>query len=119
MKKSMNFIASAVAAVALLLSINSNAQMAEPPHDSRAVRLGIGANLGAPTNDAYNFAWGGDLRLQKDFSGNVSGLISGGYTRFSLEGDRPGDVGFIPVKVGLKVFPVAKLYVSGEAGAGF
>ena len=110
-------IASAAAAAALLLfTYNVQAQNIEPAGDSRETRLGIGLNLGLPTEDGYDFAIGGDLRLQKDFSGNVSGLLSAGYTAFTYDG---GSVGFIPVKAGIKVFPVTKFYFSGELGAGF
>ena len=28
-------------------------------------------------------------------------------------------IGFIPVKVGIKIFPVSRFYISGEVGAGF
>lgn len=117
MKKSMKILASAVAAVALFVSSNTQAQVNDG--DSRATRLGVGLNLGIPTTDGFNFAIGGDLRLQKDFSGNLSGLLSAGYTNFSPENDALDNIGYIPVKAGLKVFPVSKFYISGELGAGF
>ena len=119
MKKSMKFIASAVAVVALLVNFSASAQTSEPVGDSKATRLGIGLNVGVPTTDGFDFAIGGDVRLQKDFSGNVSGMISAGYTSFSAEDDAIDNVGFIPVKAGLKVFPLPKFYISGELGAGF
>jgi len=118
MKRSTKFIVSAVAAVALFINLELKAQT-EPLGDSRATRLGIGLSLGAPTTDGLDFAIGGDVRLQKDFSGNVSGLLSAGYTNFSLDGEDSGSVGYIPVKAGIKVFPVSKFYISGELGAGF
>src|SRR5690606_20165360 len=116
MRKSMKVIASAAAAAALFFVTNASAQYMEPAGDSRETRLGIGLNLGVPTTDGYDFAIGGDVRLQKDFSGNVSGLLSAGYTSFTYDG---GDTGFIPVKAGVKIFPVSKFYFSGELGAGF
>ena len=120
MKKSIKFIASAAAAVALVfINSETNAQTTEPAGDSRATRLGIGFSVGAPTTDGYDLGLGGDVRLQKDFSGNVSGIISAGYTNFSFDGEESGSIGFIPVKAGLKVFPLAKFYISGELGAGF
>lgn len=112
-------IASAVAAVALFFTINASAQQKEPSGDSHDTRLGIGLNLGLPTTDGFNFAIGGDLRLQKDFFSNVSGIASLGYTNFSAEGENMGSVGFIPLKVGIKVFPLERFYISGELGAGF
>lgn len=115
---STKFMASAVAAVALFFATNANAQT-EPAGDSQDTRLGIGLSLGIPTHDAFNFAIGGDLRLQKDFSSNISGIASLGYTNFSAKGEDAGSIGFIPLKAGVKVFPMERFYISGEIGAGF
>jgi len=111
-------ITAAVAAVVLFFTNDVKAQT-EPKGDSHDTRLGIGLSLGLPTTDGANFAIGGDARLQKDFYSNVSGLLSLGYTNFSLEGEDAGSIGFIPLKVGLKVFPIERFYISGELGAGF
>ena len=125
MKKMNHVFASAVVAVALLFTgSNTFAQTKEVAGDSKALRLGIGLSLGIPTNDTYKFALGGDLRLQKDLTSNVSAIGSVGYNSFIIKDEfqTPGNdksVGFIPVKVGLKVFPVERFYFSGEVGAGF
>ena len=109
----------AISALAfLLISTSSFAQTKEPSGDSRDTRLGIGLSLGLPTKDAYNIAVGGDLRLQKDFYSNVSGLLSLGYTNFSVKNDG-GSSGYVPLKAGIKVFPLARFYFSGEVGAAF
>lgn len=116
MKKVTKFLASAVAAVALLVSTNVHAQSG----DSKAWRLGVGLNVGVPTTTGYSLAIGGDLRLQKDFSSNVSGLLSAGYTSFSLKDSYGGgSIGMVPVKAGVKIFLAESLYASGELGAGF
>jgi hypothetical protein len=115
MKTSIKFIGSAVAAAALFFTTNIQAQ----DIDSRDTRLGLGLSLGVPTTDGYNFAIGGDLRVQKDFYSNVSGIASVGYTSFSSEGEDAGSIGFVPLKAGIKVFPAHRFYVSGEVGAGF
>jgi hypothetical protein len=119
MKNSMKLIATAVAAVAFFLNYDVQAQNTEPAGDSRATRLGIGLNLGFPTTEGYKFAIGGDLRLQQDFSSNISGILSAGYTNFSFKGEDSGSIGFIPVKAGVKIFPTESFYFSGELGAGF
>lgn len=113
-------VLSTVAAVVLLfIATNVNAQN-EPVGDSHDTRLGLGLSVGIPTNDVYNIAVGGDLRLQKDFYSNVSGLLSLGYTNFSRKDDLGGgSVGFIPLKVGVKIFPMERFYFSGEIGAAF
>ena len=124
MKRSTNFVATAVAAVAMFIGVNSaSAQTNERP-DSQAWRLGVGVSAGLPTNDAYHLAVGGDVRLQKDFFSNISGTLSAGYTNFSLKDDLkvpggPTSVGYIPVKAGIKIFPTERFYISGEVGAGF
>lgn len=127
MNKTKTLFATAVAAVAILFgSSNSNAQTntAVNDGDSKATRLGIGISAGIPTTSGFNFAIGGDLRLQQDFTSNVSGLLSVGYNSFSLKDGPAAVVGtdnfdYIPVKIGLKVFPVQRFYFSGEVGAGF
>ena len=119
MKKMNHVFASAVVAVALLFTgSNTFAQKAETTGDSKAVRLGVGFSAGIPTNDAFNIALGGDLKLQKDFFSNISGTLSAGYTNFSVKNDG-GSIGYIPVKAGIKIFPVERFYISGEVGAGF
>lgn len=114
-------LAGAVAAVAIIFgSVNIQAQTTGAYDDSRATRLGIGLNAGIPTTNGYDFALGGDIRLQQDFRSNISGMLSVGYNNFSLEDGLAADnVGYIPVKAGLKVFPVEKFYFSAEAGAAF
>jgi hypothetical protein len=92
------------------------------PGDSQDTRLGIGLSVGASTDDPYGLVIGGDLRLQKDFQSNVSGILSIGYTNFSVKDDAPAIIdsyGIVPLKVGLKIFPVERFYFSGEIGAGF
>jgi hypothetical protein len=116
MKRSTIFLASAAAALALFFTTNVNAQSG----DSKALRLGIGLNAGIPTTDGYSFVVGGDLRLQKDFSSNISGLLSAGYNNFSLKDEiGGGSFGMIPVKAGAKIFFAESAYFSGELGAGF
>jgi hypothetical protein len=114
MKNSKKLIVSAVAAVALFFATNVNAQSG----DSKALRLGIGVNAGIPTTEGASFVIGGDLRLQKDFSSNISGLLSAGYNHWTLKDDA-GSFGMIPVKAGAKIFFAESAYFSGELGAGF
>lgn len=111
MKKSTTFLASAVAVVALFFSTSVNAQ----------TKLGIGVNLGVPTNDAHSFAIGADARLQFDVTKQLSIPVTTGYTHFIAK-DGFNDYGFIPVKAGLKLFfdeTGSGLYGLAEAGAAF
>lgn len=123
MKNSTKWIASAVAVVAMFIGTNqASAQTSDG--DSKALRLGAGLSVGLPTSDDYNIAVGGDLRLQKDFFSNISGTLSAGYTNFSVKDEAKNSLGynslgFIPVKAGIKIFPIERFYISGEVGAGF
>ncbi len=126
MKRSTTFFVNAVAAIAILIGANNaNAQTKKTPAgDSKDVRLGIGFNVGLPTNDFYDIALGGDLKLQKDFFSNISATLSAGYTNFSFKGDvqtldGQTGIGYIPVKLGIKIFPVERFYIAGEVGAAF
>ncbi|MGB4776530.1 MAG: outer membrane beta-barrel protein [Daejeonella sp.] len=125
MKRSTIIFASVVATVVMLTTtMNVNAQTSEVPGDSKALRLGIGFNAGLPLDDAYDLALGGDIRLQKDFTSNISATLSAGYTNFSFKDglelpDGTTSISYIPVKAGVKVFPIEKFYVSAEAGAAF
>lgn len=108
-----------------MLFLSSNAQTQDRMGDDnfrKAIRLGVGLNLGVPAQSQYDFAIGGELSVQRDFSNVIAGMLSAGYTSISLD-DKNGapfsSVGFIPVKAGIKVFPGRPFYFSAEAGAAF
>lgn len=112
MNKTSKFLATAAAAVALFFSTNVNAQSSP--------KFGIGLNLGAPTNNNYNLAIGGDLRYQFDINKQLSVPITTGYTRLiAKDASIYSDRGYVPVKVGLKYFlndTGAGVYGLAEAG---
>lgn len=83
-------------------------------------RLGFGLNAGAATGDFFNFALGGDARLQYDMSERTSLTLTTGYTHLFAEEDEVDDLGFIPLKAGFKGFIWGdRFYLLGEVGAGF
>ena len=91
-----------------------------PENYDQGFRLGFGINAGAATGDFFNFALGGDVRLQYDFTRRTSVTLTTGYTHLFGEEDFIPDLGFIPVKAGFKAFIWEdRFYVLGEAGAGF
>jgi len=114
MKNSTKFFVAAVAVVALFFTTNASAQ-----------KLGIGLNLGVPTNDGYSFTVGADARLQFDVSKQISIPVTTGYTHFlgkEVGGIDVPDFGYIPLKAGVKVFfdeTGSGLYGLGELGAAF
>ena len=112
MNKTSKFLATAAAAVALFFSTNVNAQSSP--------KFGIGLNLGAPTNNNYNLAIGGDRRYQFDINNQLSVPLTTGYTRLiAKDASIYSDRGYVPVKVGLKYFlndTGAGVYGLAEAG---
>lgn len=82
-------------------------------------RLGFGLSAGMMTDDLYDFALGGDIRLQYDFSKRTSITLTTGFTNLFI-GDDVKDLGFIPAKAGFKVFWWEdRFYAQMEAGAAF
>ncbi len=109
-------------ALTVVFSANVNAQdkaaQATENYD-QGWRLGFGLNAGAMTDSAYDWALGGDVRLQYDFNKRVSVALTSGFTNLFV-GDEGKDLGFIPVKGGFKVFWWEdQFYVLAEAGVGF
>ncbi|WP_113634918.1 hypothetical protein [Nubsella zeaxanthinifaciens] len=123
MKKYTKSIAAAVAALAIFVTTNVNAQTASEPTNPSRQKLGIGLNLGVPTQDGYSFAIGGDIRYQVDLDRQLSIPITAGYTNISLKDEfGGGSFGYIPAKAGLKYFfstSGAGAYALAEAGAAF
>jgi hypothetical protein len=82
-------------------------------------KLGFGINGGFPTDDAFDYSLGADVRLQYDLSQRASVSLTTGFTNLFI-GDDVKDLGFIPAKVGFKLFVWEnRFYVLGEAGAAF
>jgi len=94
----------------------SNAQTKTEPF-----RLGLGLNLGGATTDGYNVTLGGDLKLQKDITKVISASLATGYTNFfpNKNNGFTQNYGFVPLKAGIKYFPVSGVYFGGELGAAF
>ncbi len=127
MKKYTKSIAAAVAALAIFVTTNVQAQ-SEPTNPSRQ-KLGVGINAGIPTNSGSSFALGADLRYQIDIDRQLSIPITTGFTSiFNKDitvGNTTVDVSnfnYIPAKAGLKIFfsdSGSGAYGLAEAGAAF
>lgn len=120
-----NPVKSAVAALFLLTSFASSAQdnpnsLAKPTSEyDQGWRLGVGVNVGLPTNDPYDYNLGADARLQYDISKRYSVTFTTGFSNFFVKGD-DNDLGYIPAKIGFKGFILKdQLYLMGEAGLAF
>ncbi len=114
-----------LAAFAFLFSNTTFAQETEATNYDQGFRLGFGVNGGLPTDNDYDWALGGDVRLQYDLSKKTSLTLTTGFTNlFNGKKDAAGndikDLGFIPAKAGFKAFVWEdQFYVLGEVGAGF
>jgi hypothetical protein len=88
------------------------------------IRLSIGVDAGIPVGSLrgdYRWSFGGSA--QADFpliSNQLYVTLNSGYNNIFAK-NSPGlnDIHLIPVKAGLKYFPVKIFYVQGEAGASF
>jgi len=123
MKKLTKLAAAAITGVALFIGTNANAQS-----DSK-LRFGIGAEVGVPTgaaHDGSNIYAGITPRLQYGADEGLAWTLTSGFYNFfgkSVNGTagsvKYGDIGMVPVKVGVKGFFAQNIYFGAEAGAGF
>jgi len=88
------------------------------------IRLSIGADAGIPVGslrNGYRWSFGGSA--QADFpliNNQLYVTLNTGYNSIFAENSSSlNDIQLIPVKAGLKYFPVKIFYVQGEAGASF
>ncbi len=96
---------------------------------SKAVRLSIGPDAGFPVgslSDTHNWNLGGSIQADFPIATGFDVTANAGFNNFfgktynaGLVSVKAPDIDLIPVKVGLKYFPVENFYVQGEAGASF
>jgi hypothetical protein len=120
MKNLQNIRTLLFAAIAIIYTSTSSAQTAESTNYDQKFKLGFGISGGIPTDgDDYDWALGGDVRLQYDLSKKTSITLTTGFTNLFVGDDIP-DLGFIPAKAGFKAFVWEdQFYIMGEVGAGF
>jgi hypothetical protein len=113
-----------------IVTISANAQDSTPATPKSTtygsgIKLSIGADAGLPVgnfSNAYKWSIGGSV--QADFPilrDQLYYTVNAGYSNiFADNGTNPGpDLQLIPVKAGLKYFPIKNFYIQGEAGATF
>lgn len=108
------------------LTYTAKAQTAPASTTSNGIRLSIGADAGIPTgklSDAYNWNLGGSVQADIPVASQLFVTVNAGYNNIfgkDLAGGlKATDIQLLPVKAGLKFFPVSNFYVQGEAGAAF
>jgi len=130
MKISIKISVITLAAISIL-SIQSKAQTksATPGASTTqsytsGIRLSVGADAGVPVGSLKdNYDWSAGGSVQADFpviKNQLYAIVTGGYNNFfAKNSSNLDDIHMIPVKAGLKFFPVKNVYVQGEAGASF
>ncbi|MDB5111358.1 MAG: hypothetical protein JWR67_2472 [Mucilaginibacter sp.] len=96
---------------------------------SNGVRFSIGVDAGIPTgnlSNSYNWNLGGSVQADIPVvSQALFVTVNAGYNNIFGKSNIAGtnlsatNIQLLPVKAGLKYFPISKFYVQGEAGAGF
>src|SRR5690349_7484284 len=104
---------------AVIVMICAATAMRAKAQESGPLRMGIGVDVGSTLNKPARTTAGFDLRLQKSVGNGVSGILTTGYYQFFKVNNYNKGFGIVPLKVGLKYFPVKNIYIAGEVGAGF
>lgn len=118
MKTTKKITATILFALALFTFNGAKAQ--ETAKYDQGFKLGFGVNAGYATEDPYKLALGADARLQYDLTKRYSVTLTTGFTNLFASKADADDLGFIPVKAGLKAFVWDdRFYITGEAGAAF
>jgi hypothetical protein len=95
---------------------------------SNGVRYSIGVDAGIPTgnfNNAYKWNLGGSVQADIPVASQLFVTVNAGYNNVFGEKNLGGtgvdvpNIHLLPVKAGLKFFPISNFYVQGEAGAAF
>jgi hypothetical protein len=95
---------------------------------SNGVILSIGVDAGIPTgnlSNGYNWNIGGSVQADIPVAQQLFFTVNAGYNSIQGKNNAYGtgltatNIQLLPVKAGLKFFPVNNFYIQGEAGAAF
>ncbi len=114
------------------LSFGAKAQTtsatAKSSTSSNGVILSIGVDAGIPSgnlSNGYNWNLGGSVQADIPVTQQLFVTINAGYNNIYGKDNAYGtafaapNIQLLPVKAGLKFFPVNNFYIQGEAGAAF
>jgi hypothetical protein len=114
------------------LSLGAKAQTAttaaKSSTSSNGVILSIGVDGGIPTgnlSNGYNWNLGGSVQADIPVAHQLFVTVNAGYNNLYGKDNAYGtglkatNIQLLPVKAGLKFFPVNNFYIQGEAGAAF
>ncbi|WP_276481557.1 hypothetical protein [Paraflavitalea pollutisoli] len=104
--------------------MNSEAQDKQSP--SSRIRFSVGPDAALPVgnfSDGYNWGIGGSIQAEFPVVPQVLHLVANaGFLNFFNDDDKNKqgeNLSFLPVKVGVKYYPIKLLYVQADAGAAF
>lgn len=89
------------------------------------IRYSIGVETGVPVSnfkDSHKWNLGGSVQADIPVASQLFVTVNAGFNNFfgkTVAGIKAPNVQLLPVKAGLKFFPVANFYIQGEAGAAF
>jgi hypothetical protein len=95
---------------------------------SNGVRFSIGVDAGVPTgklSDNYKWNLGGSVQADIPVANQLFVTVNAGYDNVFGKKNIDGtgidatNIQLLPVKAGLKFFPVSNFYIQGEAGVAF
>ena len=114
------------------LTAGAKAQSTAPAAGSSStgngVRFSIGVDADIPTgtfSNNYNWNLGGSVQADIPVASQLFVTVNAGYNNIYGKTNINGtnlsatNIELLPVKAGLKFFPVSNFYIQGEAGAGF
>jgi hypothetical protein len=132
MKNSFKFTALVIAFAGLAYGAHAQSNPASSTKtttSSNGVIFSVGVDAGIPTgslSDSYNWNLGGSIQADIPVVQNqLFVTVNAGYNNFFGKSNIDGsgvdvtNLQLLPVKAGLKYFPVSHFYIQGEAGAAF
>ncbi|MCR8557289.1 hypothetical protein KXD93_06535 [Mucilaginibacter sp. BJC16-A38] len=126
MKTQFKLAAAAIMIIAGTISVK--AQTSSTNGAMKGILYNVGIESGIPLGGmraGYTWSQGASLQADIPIANQFFLTINSGYQHYSSKGYDPvrrilySDLHIIPVKAGLKFFPVQQLYVQGEAGTDY
>jgi hypothetical protein len=129
MKSTLKITALVLALAGFTLSAKAQTNPTSTKTTASGIRYSIGVDAGIPTGklaDNYNWNLGGSLQADIPVASQLFVTVNAGYNNIFGKDVTVGaatvkatDIQLLPVKAGLKYFPVQNFYIQGEAGAAF
>lgn len=129
MKSTLKITTLVLALAGFTLSAKAQTNPTSTKTIASGIRYSIGVDAGIPTGklaDNYNWNLGGSLQADIPVASQLFVTVNAGYNNIFGKDVTVGavtvkatDIQLLPVKAGLKFFPVENFYVQGEAGAAF